>query len=341
MEQIPSDEEVRVASLADRDSVVAIADDVHHGTDSLPATYPYLVKGPSIRGYLYKKGGKTIAFLNTQLIDGGKTLLYSAARVSEEYRGSGVLGRFHRLIRNKYIGTPKLCYKAFAVFDIIMATIGQKLLKTNRHVTEKTLTTVELTSFDVSFKAATRFPELKMLCNDDMTSIMSCEDGRLRHLFPDGRIILDQKPYRLMAANVPLITNTCTHRVFLATDAKSPPLDTGLLSVPTVLSAGSYFACSKGTWYITDVYGEGSEEELRAHITWHLLRSADVGNGNVVFSIFHTRGLADFLTDLGKTFPLRTSSVSYKKPIVFEEEFCQRWNDPVTISHVNSSHPIV
>lgn len=165
---------------------------------------------------------------------------------------------------------------------------------------------------------------------------MSCEDSRLHHLFPDGRIILDLKPYRLMAANVPLITNTCTHRVFLATDAKSPPLDTGLLSVPTVLSAGSYFTCSKGTRYITDLFGDGNEEELRAHITWHLLRSADVGNGNVVFSIFHTRGLDDFLTDLGKAYPLRKSSVSYEKLIVLEEEFCQGWNDPVT-----SSHPVV
>ncbi|XP_025087087.1 histidine N-acetyltransferase-like [Pomacea canaliculata] len=322
MEQIPSDEEVCVASLADRDSVVAIADDVYSGLDYLPATYPSLVEGPGVRGYLYKKGGKTISFLHTQLIDGGRTMLHSTARVAPEYRGKGVFGRFHRLIRNKYIGTPNLCYIALAVYDITMTAIGQKLLRTSRQVTEKTIATVELTSFDVSFKVdkTTLLPGIRKFSTDDMTSIMSCEDSRLHHLFPERRIILDQKPYRLMAANVPLISNTCTHRVFLATDAKSPPLDTGLLSVPTVLSAGSYFTCSKGTRYITDLFGDGNDEELRAHITWHLLRSADVGNGNVVFSIFHSRGLDDFLTDLGKTFPLKKLSLSYEKLIVLEQD---------------------
>ncbi|XP_025085443.1 probable N-acetyltransferase 16 [Pomacea canaliculata] len=333
MQQIPSDEEVCVASLADRDSVVAIDDDVYSGLDYLPATYPSLVEGPGVRGYLYKKGGRIVAFLNTQLIDGGRTVIHSTARVAPEYRESGVFGRFHRLIRSNYIGTPNICYIALTVTDITMTAIGQKLLRTYRQVTEKTITTVELTSFNFNVKVGlttTLFPGLRTLSTDDMTSIMSCEDGRLHHLFPDGRIILDWQPYRLMAANVPLITNTCTHRVFLATDANSPPLDTGLLSVPTVLSAGSYFACSKGTQYITDLFGEGSEEELRAHITWHLLRSADVANGNVVFSIFHTRGLDDIIADLGKTFPLKKLSLSYEKLIVLEQDVCQRSNDPVS-----------
>ncbi|XP_025087081.1 histidine N-acetyltransferase-like isoform X4 [Pomacea canaliculata] len=241
MEQIPSDEEVCVASLADRDSVVAIDDDVYSGLDNLPDTYPSLVEGPGVRGYLYKKGGRTIAFLHTRLIDGGRTLLQSAARVVEEYRGSGVFGRFRRLIRSKYIGSSNLCYIALTVSDITMNTIGQKLLRTHR----QKITNVDLTSFDVSLKAATRFPRIRKLSTDDMTSIMSCEDGCLHHLFPDGRIILDWQPYRLMAANVPLITDTFKHRVFLATDDKSPPLDTPLFAPLKVLSAGSYFRCKK------------------------------------------------------------------------------------------------
>ncbi|XP_025087088.1 uncharacterized protein LOC112559848 [Pomacea canaliculata] len=144
MEQIPSDEEVCVASLADRDSVVAIDEDVFDGTDFLAATYPSLVEGPGTRGYILKKECKTIAFLNTQLIDGGRTLLQSTGRVAPEYRGTGVLGRFRRLIRNKYIGTPNLCYIAFTVSDLIMTATGQKLLRTNRQVTEKVCYTLRM-----------------------------------------------------------------------------------------------------------------------------------------------------------------------------------------------------
>ncbi|XP_025087091.1 histidine N-acetyltransferase-like isoform X2 [Pomacea canaliculata] len=137
MEQMPSDEELCIASLADRQSVVAIADDVHSGTDYLPATYPSLVEGPGVRGYIYKKGGKAIAFMSTQLTDGGRTLLETAGRVVKEYRGRGVYGRLQRLVRDRHLGSPHLCYINLALNEISMAVYGQRLLKTYQQVAEK------------------------------------------------------------------------------------------------------------------------------------------------------------------------------------------------------------
>ncbi|XP_025087078.1 histidine N-acetyltransferase-like isoform X2 [Pomacea canaliculata] len=323
MEQIPSDEEVCAASLADRDSVVAIADDVYSGLDNLPDTYPSLVEGPGVRGYLYKKGGRTVGFMTTELTDGGRTLVMDAARIVKEYRGRGMYGRFQRLVLRQYIRSHDIWYLAFTVDNTNMAVNGQRLLRTYRNVSEKTVTCVELTSSDFNFHGKTESdnPRMRILSSDDMTSIMSSESlDDLLHLFPDRRMILDWKPYRAMPENVPIITNTCTHRVFVATDAESSsPLNRARSSLPRILSAGSYYRCKIGTCYSADVFGDGSEDELRAHITWHILRSANVGNGNVAITVSCTRSLDEMMADLGKTFPLRKSNLPFKQVISFEQ----------------------
>ncbi|XP_025087085.1 histidine N-acetyltransferase-like [Pomacea canaliculata] len=324
MEQMPSDEELCIASLADRDSVVAIADDVHSGADYLPATYPSLVQGPGVRGYIYKKGGKTVGFMSTQVIDGGRTLLTTAGRIVEEYRGSGVYGRFKPLILDQYIRSPDICYLTFTVNNLNMAVNGQRLLRTYRKVSERAVTSVELTSSDFSFQRKTESdnPRMRILSSDDMTSIMSSESlDDLLHLFPDRRMILDWKPYRAMPENVPIITNTCTHCVFVATYAESSsPLDRARSSLPRILSAGSYYRCKIGTHYAADLFGDGSEDELRAHITWHILRSVETGNGNVAFNVYYTRNLDEIMADLAKTFPLRKSNLPFKQQILLERE---------------------
>lgn len=78
-----------------------------------------------------------IAFMSTQLTDGGRTLLETAGRVVKEYRGRGVYGRLQRLVRDRHLGSPHLCYINFALNEISMAVYGQRLLKTYQQVAEK------------------------------------------------------------------------------------------------------------------------------------------------------------------------------------------------------------
>lgn len=64
------DDEVCEAKLDDRDSVMAIDDDVYDGIDFLPDTYSSLLQQEDVRCYLYKRDGKIVSRMNTLAVFG-------------------------------------------------------------------------------------------------------------------------------------------------------------------------------------------------------------------------------------------------------------------------------
>lgn len=157
-------------------------------------------------------------------------------------------------------------------------------------------------------------PEMRKLSLDEMKDI--CKNAETRHLFPDGIIILGWKPYRIMVENVSVFTHHSSNRVFLVNKTSDEK------SLPRFFSAGSYFSCKKGIYYITDLFGETSNEDLRGHINWHmkqLSEKAEETEQDVVFSICYSPNLDGAVENLPLCYALEKANLCVTEIIVIEQ----------------------
>lgn len=253
-------------------------------------------------------------------------------------------GRFTRRVFQEYRKHPDLRHVVMTVNDYNMAATGQRLLRTYRAIMEKVITNVCLTTAEMKEMITiqtTDVPGASQMSRDQVHSLLSRDPGQLTHLFPEGWIILAWKPYRVMAANSSLILSDAeySNRIFVAsskhtlTDGVINSHDESEVSngigsqneaespTETTLSCGSYFFCDLGVRYSIDIFGSGSEEELRAHIEWHLLRLVNtVDAPEALVHVYFKRNLDDVVDKLKESYPLRSSEWPTKKVTLIEAE---------------------
>nr|KAG5709097.1 hypothetical protein BaRGS_028553 [Batillaria attramentaria] len=199
------DEELCVASVSDREAVMAIEPAAFAGYDYLPTTYHEFVAGPGVTGYVYKKRGKVAGFLSTLLVDGGQTITTSAGRVCMELRGEGMYGRFTRRVFERSLDMyPDLRYIAMSTDNLNWDINGNKL--------RNAYDVLEEMARQRTPRKASQIPGIRRLTWDDMNTVMKdCP----RDLFPCGRIMIIRYSYGIMEANTDLIYRQWDKPVFM------------------------------------------------------------------------------------------------------------------------------
>lgn len=121
-----------------------------------------------------------------------------------------------------------------------------------------------------------------------MTSLF--EDEKTRDtLFPEGKIIIDWVPLRLVQSNIKYILAVDT----FALQSKGDNSEVSLLSV------GTPTECQMGIVYITDIFGS-DVTALRHHIIRHLEHLKAWAQTQVVFQIVTSQELRNIVEDIMK-----------------------------------------
>nr|KAG5709098.1 hypothetical protein BaRGS_028554 [Batillaria attramentaria] len=316
------DEELCVASVSDREAVMAIEPEGYAGYDYLPTKYEQFISGPpGVTGYLYKKQGKVVGFFSILLADGGQTLVTTAGRISMEWRGDGMYGRFKRRVFQRCLDAyPDLRYAVMGTHNLNWDINGNKLQKVYKKLLEKDIAGYHMDTTEAKQRVTRNQPEVpgvRQLTRDDLQHVLrECPP----HLFPIGRIQLEVKAYRVMEANTDLIYSNGNDRIFLgsykeSTDSQQP-------STPDVLSCGGFYQCSRGILYQMDAYGN-DDTMMRAHIEWHLLRLLDLARTTGKDAFFNPSTPSDVshIMDAFKDeFGIAKMDIPYKKGLLLEME---------------------
>ncbi|KAK7493567.1 hypothetical protein BaRGS_00015079 [Batillaria attramentaria] len=303
----PDDEELAVAQLSDYQAVLDIDHDVFRGTDRLRYHYPSYIHGPGLKGFIYKKEEKVVGFVSIWLVDGGETISGTAARTAPEFRFGGMFGRFSRSVLQQYSHLPDIRFVSFLVRESNLEASGQKVLKTYRKVYEKEAKVWDVDVDDLRTTPAITRPaacRLRQLSRDDVITMLSRGPNRLRHLFPEGRLlgIPHHNPCRVMPDNVDVILES--NNILLVSGETSSPNDINSLYPGTLLTNGSFYYCKRGVCYSLEIFGTGTTEELRTHLAWHLKRLASVAKdfGGVLL-VYYPDSMSDQIDALAEKFP--------------------------------------
>ena len=164
--------------------------------------------------------------------------------------------------------------------------------------------------------------ELHVMSRHDVTTMLRLPPSSLLHLFPQQRILLDWHPYRITEGNADVIFNS-NNRVFVANAEELASVSSKGSNYPiTLISCGSHFGCERGRNYDVDIFGSGSDADVRMHVEWHLRRLSEVGQEKVgVMKVFDRRSLDDVVSDLKTEYPLQPVILPYQKVFVLEAEF--------------------
>ncbi|KAK7500396.1 hypothetical protein BaRGS_00008303 [Batillaria attramentaria] len=321
------DEQLCLATLSDYDAVMAIDRNVYSGLDYLPHGYPTLLQKPGVSAFVLKKGGRVVGFITAEFIDGGQTLLTSAGRIATDCREGGLFSRFTKSVFEQFRGSRGLKYLAFTTNNLNMAANGHKILKTYRIVDERILTTVMMDVSQARQKApqqTTHFPGLRQLSREDIQVMMSRDPADIKHLFPNGRVLVQWCPYRIIPENADSVYGGGHPRAFLASSGKSlKNCDTTSTEFPgTMLSCSYSFYIKLGHKIEIEVFGTGSEEEMRAHVENHFRRLIDTCSEKEAFvHVSFSRNLDDILHGMKDPFCLRPSGSPINKIFSLEGDY--------------------
>ncbi|KAK7479551.1 hypothetical protein BaRGS_00029188 [Batillaria attramentaria] len=315
-------EEICVASLSDYQAVVDIDKHVCHGLDRLPGQFSSYVDGPGVQGYTYKKGGRTVGFVSALLMDGGLTLGTTAGRLAPDCRGSGMYGRFKRRLLEQYDSEhPETLHYTITVDNTNnKAETDTRLLAKFARVLEKATKVVKLDveAVDMS-RQKPPGTSIRELSPSDVHAMMTRDPEHLRHLFPEGRILLRPKwlPFRIMAENTELVSDHSN--VFVASEEKVSSEQKDPLFPGELLTCGGYYRCKRGICYNLDMFGTGSTQQVRAHVEWHVTRLAGVAEDcNAFVYIVYPQDLTKSMDEVTAGAPFQESNIHYEKELVLE-----------------------
>ncbi|KAK7090240.1 hypothetical protein V1264_010063 [Littorina saxatilis] len=325
-----SDETIREATLADRQDVLDIDTNVYYGLDYLPSNYNDIIRNPQIKANVYEKKGKMVGFFSARLVDGGQSLMTSSGRLGLDSRGGGMYGRFKKRVFEEWKDSPDLRYVTMAVTNYNFESKRERLLRDYRQVLERDITVIECNLQQIrsavnSRQSSQPQSQLQLLSYDDVNVMMRHQPSQLRHLFPEDRILLQWCPLRILEVNTKEIFNG-NEKILANKPAEPMPttVQPGKNFPVTFMSAGGHYSCKRGQNYHVDVYGSGSDEDLREHMEWHLLRLAEVRADldTAVLMVYHTRRVEDIVEKLKQDFSLQVSTaIPIRKVIALEMDY--------------------
>ncbi|XP_069121110.1 histidine N-acetyltransferase-like [Argopecten irradians] len=270
--------ECRKVTLDDYDEVINIRKDVYDGLDYLPALYRTMMTNHI--GYVLTLNKKIIAFESISVIDDGESIVGRALRISKAYEGRGLVHQMEDFIRKDIAGNSRLKHNVFTTGN---KTIMERNLKVNKGqlILQKGIL---LYKGDISkvvpFLLNVDMLTTRILNKDDLKKLMTSKLDTDR-LFPQGRIIVDWVPYRLLASNVDHFFNDFCH-ILGSGDGNSDRIECMTVAVG--------YTAPKGIRYIVEMYGTFTEETFSDHIVQHLKRCSTLDTEHINFSLHYETG---------------------------------------------------
>ncbi|XP_033730780.1 probable N-acetyltransferase 16 [Pecten maximus] len=251
--------ECRKVGIEDYDDVMSIRD-VYNGLDYLPALYRTFMADHT--GYAVIVNKTMVAFQCVTFIDDGETIITRALRMRKGYEGRGLVYRLRAFVLQDIAGKPRLKRYAFMTGN---EAILQKVLKERRGeliVQRDILFYQGGVSKVIPFLPTVDNISMRILNKDDLQKLLSSKADTDR-LFPQGRIIVDCVPYRLLASNVDHFFNEFCH--ILGSECK----DGNSGSFECITLAVGYIV-PFGIRYNVEIYGNFTEETFSLHMAEHL-----------------------------------------------------------------------
>ncbi|KAK3577191.1 hypothetical protein CHS0354_037531 [Potamilus streckersoni] len=81
--------DIRKATTADKDAVLALNKNVYGGLDYLPSYYDEFLKNPIAMPFVITLDGKIIGYLCALVVDNGETVVHRAGRIDPKFQGKG------------------------------------------------------------------------------------------------------------------------------------------------------------------------------------------------------------------------------------------------------------
>ncbi|KAK7111938.1 probable N-acetyltransferase 16 [Littorina saxatilis] len=325
------EEEVRPATLLDKEAVLKI-DPNYHGLDYLADCYTSYTQGPGSTGYVLKKGDEVVGFFSCQLVDAGHTLVTSGGRILEGHRGGGFYGRATKKVFETFRGSG-LCNIAMVLNNVNLKNYGDKLLKQYQmvHSRESAAYTVDMDAIrksDLS-KTAADMKGIHQLTSEEELQLLMSVAGDC--LFPEGRVLIELKPFRIMEENARFILHGGTHERAILVSGAGTDLSSEspekYSAKDLLFSCGSYFYNQVGVSYLVDMYATGiadSSEEVQKHLEWHFLRLINtLKPSKAYFHVFFERQLNAEMEALSSVYPNTRSDFPFTKMSVLEMEYKQ------------------
>ncbi|XP_046560761.1 histidine N-acetyltransferase-like isoform X2 [Haliotis rubra] len=287
---------------ADYDAVMSVLPDAWEGRDFLPHKYPEYVADPDCTCYACYVEGDMVGFHAALIVDNGETIVRIGGRVKVTHQGQGI---FQALLRHMYKAhgnNKQLKYENIVVPDTHAERLKRQYVEQHGyyHVLRKKryLYKLELAGIQM----VNPWPKSKVpyrVTASDMEAIVSSE-GIRRSLFPDGRIFLHCKPYKLEASNIrhfmhetlvlatvngsdlPCGNNAC------ADDAESTQNgghSNRFLERIVLFSIGNFYYQKTGLHYNIELYGDDMES-FPEHLSRHMSRIKSLATPSVDLVVY-------------------------------------------------------
>lgn len=320
-----ADETICPATLSDYEAVINIDRNVYSGLDYLSSLYKDVVQTPGMSPYLYKKEDRVVGFIVVSFVDGGQTLVTSSGRIAPDCRAGGMFSRFKRRVFQDYRASRDLRHVAFTTNNTNMASNGHKILRMYTIMEEREITTYTMNLPEAKRRAPKQlaeYPGLRQLSRADIHAMMSRHPSDLKHLFPQERVTVEWKPHGIMAANTDSVFGgPGQQRICLASSPENGEPQNKYFP-GTLLTFGGYYPSNLGVRYQLDVYGSGSEEQMRAHFDRHFLRLIqNCDEQQAIIQILFHRNLSDVLNGMKADYCIKESGLPLTKMYILEAPY--------------------
>ncbi|KAG7271412.1 hypothetical protein CRUP_013662 [Coryphaenoides rupestris] len=295
-----------VATEEDFDDIMAMSQHIYGGLDYLPTRYTDWMQEANRTVVLARKQGKVIALESVCVIDDGETMLVEGLRVAPQERGKGVAGELLRfcsqLTKAKY---PEVKVSRLTRDD----QLGPKDFQKYRLITKQGILLVRFRAEDLKLRLAQLGPDGNELSPTSPTSSSSSSSSTtsttsttspappspppvrldsadiqrllttdlLRHVLPNGTIVQDWQPFKLLPGNVDILLKK---DIDWAVDDADVPTVASLCTSPFRVPIGE-------DWYYLniDMFGKALPLVRRQYLE-HLRRHTATLKGHVMCQLF-------------------------------------------------------
>lgn len=271
---------------------------IYSGTDYLPDYFHMLLDMPNVEAYAAVVDGKFASFFLSSVVDNGRTVITRAGRTNKEYAGMGLQDILMRnTIKNRNYDKIAVTGGAHvkAIFDQIKAGKREKILmmEFRSYITSgDQLKSILNTTGNITPTSAKPIDESEL--GDILTNQQVC-----CHLFPEGRVIVDWVPYRLIKSNASLIKTI-----------RTTVIGSNLKNGTRILTFANYFNTLAGLVCNIEVYGYIGET-LAEHLYLHLreLISKVISGKVIIRCFFRQETNSNLITNLMKRFGLDITEI--------------------------------
>ncbi|XP_053403079.1 uncharacterized protein LOC123555941 [Mercenaria mercenaria] len=288
---------VREATFDDKDDIFNLFEFID-GLDYLHEYFEFFQNCPNICSYVCETRNQIVGFVVCHRVDNGETILTLASRIRSDFQGKGVYRQM--LMEIEAVQKEKRTSRRYALVKTRPPAIThlQKYMSVARKEAE-VFEIAEKQHLETYISDITGIDEILQKLEGIPAAYLS--EPYSNYLFPEGRIIVDLVPMRLIESNLKLLSRGST--VFVS-DVHINPSECNKLTlldnpqVKGILTASSAYCTRDFTEMvlILDVFGRDLSN-FNSHVACHLKRLSESTPQQVNFIIFSSKGCDSSVVD--------------------------------------------